>query len=264
MSNPAEGYEGYMVPTLFGPWATRLVQAANLQPGERVLDIGCGTGVVTRHAARMGAKGASFTAVDISPQMLEVARGAAAREGVTADWRQGKAEALPFRDGAFDLVLCQFALMFFADRSAALGEMRRVLAPNGRAALSVWQGLDRHPFYLTLHNVIEQRLGISALQAIFSLGDAEGLRAMVTRAGFRQVDVRSSTMTARFPNPAAFLAGEIEVDTAAIPEMRKLDARAREAIVTAITGDMTPSLEGVTQDHHVVLPFHAHIATARR
>jgi len=264
MSNPAEGYEGYMVPTLFGPWATKLVQAAKLLPGERVLDIGCGTGVVTRHAARQGAKGASFTAVDISPQMLEVARGAAAREGVTADWREGKAEALPFRDGAFDLVLCQFALMFFTDRSAALGEMRRVLGPNGRVVLSVWQGLDQHPFYLTLHNVIEQRLGISALQAIFSLGDAEGLRAMVTRAGFRQVAVQSSAMTARFPNPEAFLAGEIEVDTAAIPEMQKLDAKAREAIVTAITGDMSPVLEGVTQDDHVTLPFHAHIVTARR
>ena len=264
MSNPAEGYEGYMVPTLFGPWATKLVEAANPQPGERVLDVGCGTGVVTRHATRVGARDASFTGIDISPQMLEVARAAAAREGVTADWREGKAEALPFRDGAFDLVLCQFALMFFTDRAAALGEMRRVLAPNGRAALSVWQGLDRHPFYLTLHNVIQQRLGISALRTIFSLGHAEELRAMVSKAGFRQVEVQSLSMTARFPDPEAFLAGEIEVDTAAIPEMQQLDATAREAIVSAISGDMTPSLEGVTQDNYVVLPFHAHILAARR
>ena len=108
--------------------------------------------------------------------MLAVARVAAAGEGLTIEWREGNAEQLPFHDDAFDLVLCQFALMFVADKAAALSEMRRVVNGSGRVLISAWQGLDRHPFYQTLHNVIQQRLGVSALQEIFALGDADALR----------------------------------------------------------------------------------------
>ena len=87
MGNPAEGYESYMVPTLFGPCARILIQAADPKSGERVLDVGCGTGIVAREvASRLGATGA-VTAVDLSAKMLAVARTAAVREGLTIEWR---------------------------------------------------------------------------------------------------------------------------------------------------------------------------------
>jgi SAM-dependent methyltransferase len=262
MTNPAEGYESCMVPPLFGPWATNLIQAADPRPGERVLDVGCGTGVVARQvASRLGASGA-VTGVDLSPNMLAVARATAAREGVAIEWREGSAEQLPFPASSFDLVLCQFALMFFADKAAALAEMRRVVTGNGRVLVSVWQGLDRHPFYQTLHNVIQQHLGMSALQDIFALGSVDELRALAVGAGFQQVEIAPTSMTVRFPNPDGFLAGEIDVDTAAIPSMQHLDAQARQAIVAAITADMESPLNEVTHDNHVVIPFHAHIVSA--
>ena len=263
MANPAEGYENYMVPTLFGPCATILIQAADPKPDERVLDVGCGTGIVARKiASRVGAT-APVTAVDLSANMLAVARAASAREGLTIKWREGNAEQLPFDDGAFDLVLCQFALMFVADKTAALSEMRRVVTGRGRVLISVWQGLNRHPFYQTLHNVIQQRLGMSALQDIFALGNADDLHTRAREAGFRKVDIKPFSLTARFPNPDAFIAGEIEVDTAAIPSMQHLDSRAREAIVTAITTDMQSPLKELISDNHVVIPFHGLIFTAR-
>ena len=115
------------------------------------------------------------------------------------EWREGNAEQLPFHDGAFDLVLCQFALMFVADKVAALSEMRRVITGSGRVLISVWQGLDRHPFYQTLHNVIQQRLGMSALQEIFALGNADDLRELALAAGFRKVDMKPF-----FPSRHAF------------------------------------------------------------
>jgi ubiquinone/menaquinone biosynthesis C-methylase UbiE len=264
MSNPAEGYESFMVPTLFAPWAARLIDAGDPQPGERILDVGCGTGIVARQvASRIGA-GGSITAIDLSPDMLAVARARSAGEGLVIEWREGRAEQLPFEDDSFDLVLCQFALMFFSDKAAALAEMRRVVTGRGRVLLSTWQGLDRHPFYETLHEVIQKRAGVSALADIFALGSAAQLRALAEGAGFQRVEITPVSMIARFPNPDGFLAGEIDVDTAAIPSMRHLDVQERQAIVAAIGADMRSSLQAVTHDNHVVIEFHANLVRALR
>jgi SAM-dependent methyltransferase len=261
MSNPAEGYESYMVPTLFGPWATKLVEAADPQPCDRVLDVGCGTGIVARQVASRLTDG-SVTGLDVSSNMLEVAKATATEERVKAEWLEANAEELPFPESSFDLVLCQFALMFIPDKVGALAEMCRVVSTNGRVLLSVWQGLDRHPFYQTLHDVIQQRVGVSAVQDIFALGNADELRTLAMDAGFERVKIEPVSMTARFPDPDAFLAGEIEVDTAAIPSMQHLDASARKTIVECIAADMKEPLREVTEGNHVVIPFYAHIVTA--
>jgi hypothetical protein len=105
---------------------------------------------------------------------------------------------------------------------------------------------------------------MASVQEIFSLGDADALRALLTDAGFQHVAIEPVSMTARFPEPESFLAGEIEIDTASIPSMQHLDAQARQAIVAAIREDMQVPLREVTVDDHVVLPFHAHLALAER
>ena len=133
---------------------------------------------------------------------------------------------------------------------------------DGRVLISVWQGLDRHPFYETLHEVIQQRLGMSELHDIFALGSSDQLRELAVGAGFRRVKLKPFFLTARFPNPDAFIAGEIQVDTAAIPSMQHLDSQAREAMVAAITADMQSPLKEVTHDNHVVIPFYGHIVRA--
>jgi ubiquinone/menaquinone biosynthesis C-methylase UbiE len=264
MSNPAETYERYMVPAFFGPWASRLLEWAAPGPGERVLDVASGTGVVARQAAPIVGRSGHVVGVDFSPHMLAVAREAARGDGLAIEWREGRAEALPFADGSFDLVLCQFALMFFADRSAAVAEMLRVLRPGGRAGLSVFQPLDRHPFYETLHEAILRRLGASGVEDIFSLGDAATLQALMAAAGFRRVEIEPVRMTARFPDPDAFLAGEIDVDTASVPSMQHLDPAARKALAAAIREEMEGPLREHVEDHHVVLPFHANFVRAER
>src|SRR5262245_6199314 len=106
----------------------RLADAVRIRPGERVLDVACGTGVLARQAAsRVGSEG-SVAGVDPSPGMLAVAK----RLAPAIAWRQGTAEALPFEDGSFDAVVSQFGMMFFADRGRAIREMLRVLIPGGR------------------------------------------------------------------------------------------------------------------------------------
>ncbi len=262
-SNPAETYEQYMVPTLFGPCASRLVELAAPRSGERVLDIACGTGIAARRAAtRVGSTG-QVTGIDSNPNMLSVAEAAARQEGLDITWQQGRAEALPFPEASFDLALCQFGLMFFADRAAALSEMHRVLTGAGRAAMSVWRGLDEHPFYRTLDEVIARHLGTSSVRDIFALGDSEALQASLTDAGFRRVVIESVSVTARFPSPDDFIAGEIDVDTAAIPAMQHLDVEERREMAEMIRDDMAPALRDVTEGEYVVLPFHALVALAR-
>src|SRR5688500_1733522 len=112
--NPAETYERYMVPALFAPAAEHLLAVARLRPGERVLDVGTGTGIVARLAAPNVGPTGSVAGLDASSAMLSVARAMAAKEGLTIDWDEGQAEALPYPDECFDQVLSQFALMFFA------------------------------------------------------------------------------------------------------------------------------------------------------
>ena len=263
-TNPAETYESYMVPTLFGPWADVLLRSAQPRPGDRVLNVACGTGVVARRVAPIVGADGRVAGLDLNPDMLAVARAVAEREGVPIEWHQGRGEQLPFPDAAFDLALCQFALMFFADRRAALGEMHRVVRPGGRIAVSIWQSLDLHPFYLALDEAIHRHLGMSAVRDIFALGDADALHALLTDAGFRAITIEPVAMTARFPHPEAFLAGEIDVDTASIPAMQHLDAQARHEVIAAIREDMEEPLLVATLGEHVVLPFQAHIAGADR
>ena len=262
--NPAETYERYMVPALFAPAAEHLLAVARLQPGERVLDVGTGTGIVARLAAPNVAPTGTVTGLDASSDMLSVARAKALAEGLSIEWHEGRAEALPYPDQRFDLVLSQFALMFFADRQTALAEMRRVLVPGGRIVLSVFAGIDRHPFYVALDEAIARRLGTSAVGAIFALGNADALRESLLQVDLRGVVIEPFSMTARFPQPDAFLAGEIDVDTAAIPAMQGLDPAARRELTTAIQQEMAEPLRGVTIGDAVHLPFHVLIARAYR
>src|SRR5829696_8555253 len=111
----AEVYEANFVPALFAEWAPHLVEAAGVAPGQAVLDVACGTGVVARTAAdRMGGQG-RVVGLDLNQGMLTVA----GRLRPDIEWRQGDAASLPFAPGSFDVVLCQSALMFFPDRAGA-------------------------------------------------------------------------------------------------------------------------------------------------
>ena len=117
------------------PAAARLVKFANVQAGQNVLDVGCGTGVVAITAARIGARALG---VDLTPELLERARDNARLANVEIDFREGDAEALPFDDAAFDVVLSQFGHMFAPRPNVAIAEMLRVLKPGGTIAFATW------------------------------------------------------------------------------------------------------------------------------
>ena len=196
--------------------------------------------------------------------MIDMARIAAERDHLTIEWHNSSAEQLPFPDEHFDLILCQFGLMFFTDKQAALQEMHRVLKQGGRLVLSAWQDLYHHPFYQTLHDVSLRHFGKSSVEAVFSLGNSDEVRKLLTDSGFQQVEIEPMSITARFPQPEEFLAWEIDINPTEAPALQNLDKAAQQTIMAAALQDMQSPLEEVMQENRVVLPFHAHIVQARK
>lgn len=149
-------YERYMVPLIFEPYAADLAsRVAHFQPSN-VLEIAAGTGVVTRQLAKMLPPGVSIIATDLNQAMLDQA----AKVGTCrpVDWQQADAMQLPFPDGVFDVVVCQFGAMFFPDKASAYAEARRVLRAGGRFLFNVWDRIEHNEF---------ADLVTSSLEAVF-------------------------------------------------------------------------------------------------
>ena len=266
MSNAAEIYEEAHVPALFRPAAELLVTAAPPRPGDRVLDVACGTGIVLRTAASHVGPDGTLTGVDINPDMVTVARQVAEREGIAAEFHEAPAETLPFADGSFDVVLCGLGLMYFTDRPAALAEMRRVLADGGRLALTVWQDIARqHPIHPTFLQAMATPLGYADYRELpnpFSLGDTEGLRSLLADAGFDGVELEPAEMTAWFPNPQGWLEESIQAATVAIPAFKDLDEVEQEDVTEHVKREVEPFVEELTVDGQLALPMHPQIVHA--
>ncbi len=178
IDSAAEVYERFFVPALFDQWPGCVLDAAGLSDGDDVLDVGCGTGILARAAARRLDGSGTVTGIDVNEGMLAVAR----RMAETVAWHSGRAERLPFADQSFDRVVSQFALMFFADRSAAVSEMARVARPGGTVVIATWATVDQSPGYAAMVELLDRLFGgetASALLAPFVLGTRDALAAVV-------------------------------------------------------------------------------------
>ena len=203
-----EMHERYIIPAFITTYQ-EFVALAALHGGERVLDVACGTGGVTRRVAQAVGAAGKVVGIDVNEGMLSMARTVPQRhDRPPIEWHHSDATALPFPHAAFDVVLCQHGLEFFADRAAGLREMARVLVPGGRLVLRVWRALERQPFYVALCEALERhvRAGVAApIRAAFTLADAAELRALVAGAGFREVRIRITTNSIRYPSPEEYV-----------------------------------------------------------
>jgi SAM-dependent methyltransferase len=241
-SAPAN-YERYFVPAIGAPLAAELVETAELRAGERVLDVACGTGVVARLAAeRVGPTGA-VTGSDLNAGMLAVARGATP-SSTPIEWHEASAEKLGLPDDAYDAVLCQMGLQFFADKAGALREMRRVLKPGGRVVLNLPGPIPRAFAVLadTLgRQVAPQTAGF--VHAVFSLHDPDAIRDLLAGAGLHDVRTQAATKTLRLAPPAEFLWQYIW-STPLAPQLAKVDKERRAAIERDVVAEWAKATEG--------------------
>ena len=254
-----ENYERYFVPAIAQPLADALVDIAAVRPGQRVLDVACGTGIVARVAAERVGHGGLVAGADINPGMLAVARSTPAG-GTPITWHEAAADALPFPDGTFDLVLCQLGLQFFPDRLGALRDMRRVLAPSGRALVLVPGPAPE------IFTILEEALAshftpevAGFVQVVFSLHDSDELRSLMADAGARRPDARAHTRTLHLPSPEAFL-WQYVYSTPLAAAAEDLDDHAR----TAITRDVVAAWRPFTQQGRLVLELGFSVASGEK
>ena len=236
----AQNYERYFVPAIAIPVSAELLRAADLQPGLRILDVACGTGVIARLAAEKIGSNGSVTGVDLSPDMIAVARATPWPAGVPVEWHVGEATSLPVADGSYDVVLCQMGLMFMEDKARALGEMHRVLVPGGRLVVST-PGNIQPAFEImeqALVDHISPKLG-GFVRAVFSMHDPDVVAELLRGAGFNHVSATTTSATLQLPAPAEFLWQYINL-TPMAPLVAEASEEARSALERQVVSGWQP------------------------
>lgn len=252
-NSAAQVYERDFVPAMFAQWPPQLADAAEIASGDRVLDVGCGTGVFSREAATRSGGGGNVTGVDLNESMLAVAKSM----NPDIDWQVGDATNLPFPDKSFDVVASQFMLMFVSERTAVLKEMWRVLVPGGRLVVAVWSD---SPAYDALAEIaLGQGADEVAASLItpFELGDKTKLLGLFDDAGISTAQLQSRDGWVHFDSIDEFIRVEIKGWILA----DALDDAAYDALLMAARDRLANFNES---DGRVVFPMNAHVITARK
>ncbi len=250
----AEIYDQIFLPATVDEWSPRMADRVSVQSGDRVLDVACGTGSWALCAAARVGPGGRVVGLDISPDMLAVARRkSGAGLPVVVEWHEGSVDAMLFDDASFDVVCCQLGLMFFPDKVAALREMRRVLAPGGRLVAMVWGRMDQCPGQMAVAAAWSRQFGDDAAAGFrrqHSLADITEVKSLLAEAGFTAIDVAQEMGVMRFPTPAYL--------TRSYAAMMGLQVA--PVVAEALISDVNTALTGYMEPAGLVYPVEAVVA----
>ncbi|MBR0724097.1 methyltransferase domain-containing protein [Bradyrhizobium manausense] len=258
-----ELYERYLVPAITAKWAADLVERAGIRPEEKVLDVACGTGIVARLASLRTGSG-HVTGLDLNQGMLSVARKASGGDGAI-EFIDGSALDLPFAAVTFDVVLCQLGLQFFPDQGMALREMRRVLLPGGRLAVSVYSPIERTPGAHAFVEALDRVLGSDASlikRGEHSFGAPGELEELLFNAAFESVRVDTVVQGIAFPSVLDY----VRFQLLATPMAGLLDGRPeseRQALIDRVASEVADTSDPAMLAGGVFsFPQEAYVGTA--
>ena len=186
-----ENYDRYLGPVLFEPYANDLAERVKVPEGGTLLEVACGTGIVTRRLRDRLADSVKIVATDLNQAMIDYAR-QKFRAEENIEWKPADALALPFDDQSFDAVVCQFGLMFFPDKQQGVSEAYRVLKPHGQFIVSVWDEIERVDLAHATETVIKQFFPEDPpdfYDVPFSFHEHDKLRSVLSTAGFREIKI---------------------------------------------------------------------------
>jgi len=207
-----ENYDRYLGPALFEPFACDMVERLNVPESASVLELACGTGIVTRRLRDRLPPGVRLMATDLNEAMIDyAARKFRPEEAV--EWKQADATNLPFADKSFDALVCQFGLMFVPNKELALREAYRVLKPGSTFLFSVWDTIEQNDFAYIAHTTISSffdRDPPTFYEVPFCLHDPETISSLLTVAGFREIKLSLLTLPSVSPSSLEAAKGLVE------------------------------------------------------
>lgn len=261
--SPAEIYNDFFGPAMFTPWAKDIVEQAPPPAGARVLDLACGTGLVSAQIAPLIGDAGSIVGLDFNPIMLAVAR---TRDlgSTSSEWLEASALDIPLPDNSVDAVYCQQGFQFFPDRAKAASEVHRVLKPGGTIAISVWESVDKFPVWEAVFKSVSTRINVSmdAVTVPNSFGGADPLEAMLSDAGFSNIQINSRSKESSFAPADDFLKLMVMGAAAAIPAFGELSDEERQALGPQVAADTSEIVKAHTQGDSVVMPTISFTAVA--
>lgn len=203
-------HEQYLVPAIYAQWANRVAEIAEIEFGQHVLDVACGTGTLARAAQLETGLTGQIIGLDVSKLMLESAQ----RQSRGIEWQIGDATSLPFERNRFDRVLCQFSLMFIANRVAAIKEMLRVCKTNGLVVVATWGPLHHGDAFDTLIKLVSQHCGLPTamkLSAPWALGKPGVMDALLLSSRVNEYECHERFGQARYPSMRAFIEAHLRL-----------------------------------------------------
>lgn len=251
--NAAQKYEHEFVPALFAQWPPHLIEAAHIDQDDRILDVGCGTGIFARMAAEHAGQSGRVTGLDLNESMLAVARSI----DPDIEWRVGDTTKLPFSDHTYDVVASQFVLMFVPDRVVALKEMWRVLTPGGRLVVAVWTESDVYSVLAEIAMNQSAEVLADSVTVPFSMGDKQELQSVFDEAGISDINIQTIDGYGRFPSIDDFVRAEIKAWVTA--------ETTSEVLLEALLSEARSRLASYCESNgRIVFPMNAHVITARK
>lgn len=256
--SPAEIYEQFIVPAVFGPWTEDFVEFVAPKSGESALDIACGTGALTKLLADRASSGGRIVGLDFDSGMIDVAR--SRRPDI--EWCEADALDMPFGTGEFDIVTSHQGFQFLPEKRTGLLEMRRVLKPRGRLALSVWRSVEYSPGHLALSKALAKWVDPDVAKLTpFSLGDPDTLQDLVSDAGFIKIEIRAVSKIVRFDSAVHFaeliIAGSSAITRKALSQISPAD-------IDGFKNDVVEMLSSYHSPAGLTFPMESHYLAAQR